>query len=271
MLKFDEIGYWSEIKLEIIKEYASAYSKILTAQKAPPLYHIYIDAFSGPGVHISKTTKGYIKGSPLNALQIDPPFREYHLIDLDHDKIDFLRRLVKGRTDVFTYQGDCKDILIEKVLPRVQFKDYRRGLCLLDPYGLQLNWNVIYIAGQMRTIDIFLNFPVADINRNVLWRNLKDVDCADIKRMNNFWGDDSWRDVAYSTNKNLFGIPEKEDNEVVAEGFRNRLINVAGFNYVPRPIPMRNSKNATIYYLFFASNKVIARDIIDYIFDKFSR
>jgi len=25
-LKFDEIGYWSEVKLEIIKEYASAYS-----------------------------------------------------------------------------------------------------------------------------------------------------------------------------------------------------------------------------------------------------
>jgi len=25
-LQFDEIGYWSEIKLDIIKEYAAAYS-----------------------------------------------------------------------------------------------------------------------------------------------------------------------------------------------------------------------------------------------------
>ncbi len=30
-LKYDEIGYWSEIKLDIIREYAAVYSKILVA------------------------------------------------------------------------------------------------------------------------------------------------------------------------------------------------------------------------------------------------
>ena len=28
--EFDQVGYWSEIKLDIIKEYAVAYSKILS-------------------------------------------------------------------------------------------------------------------------------------------------------------------------------------------------------------------------------------------------
>jgi hypothetical protein len=28
-LQFDQIGRWSEVKLEILKEYASAYSRIL--------------------------------------------------------------------------------------------------------------------------------------------------------------------------------------------------------------------------------------------------
>jgi hypothetical protein len=28
-LRYDEIGYWSEVKLDIIKKYAAAYSKIL--------------------------------------------------------------------------------------------------------------------------------------------------------------------------------------------------------------------------------------------------
>ena len=45
----------------------------------------------------------------------------------------------------------------------------------------------------MGSIDMFLNFPVADINRNVLWRNPEGVDTADIDRMNAFWGDNSWR------------------------------------------------------------------------------
>ncbi len=44
-LEYDEIGYWSEIKLEIIKEYASAYSKILSSRRNPSFYHIYIDSF----------------------------------------------------------------------------------------------------------------------------------------------------------------------------------------------------------------------------------
>ena len=37
-----EIGYWSEVKLDIIQDYAHAYSQILVAQRRPKLKHIYI-------------------------------------------------------------------------------------------------------------------------------------------------------------------------------------------------------------------------------------
>ena len=67
------------------------------------------------------------------------------------------------------------------------------------------------------------------MNRNVFWRDPENVDSADIDRMNRFWGDDSWGSVAYSTTQNLFGWPEKTDNEAVAERFRQRLKSVAGF------------------------------------------
>jgi three-Cys-motif partner protein len=72
-LKFDEIGYWSEIKLDIVREYAQAYSTIMNAQKSIRK-HLYIDAFAGAGHHISKATRQFVKGSPLNALLIQPPF-----------------------------------------------------------------------------------------------------------------------------------------------------------------------------------------------------
>jgi hypothetical protein len=32
-IEYDEIGIWSEVKLAIIKEYASAYTTILDAQR----------------------------------------------------------------------------------------------------------------------------------------------------------------------------------------------------------------------------------------------
>ena len=88
-LKFDTIGYWSEIKLEIIREYAQAYSTILTSNR---LYHVYIDAFAGAGMHVSKTKGEFVPGSPLNALAIKPPFKEFHLIDLNSKKTQQLRQ-----------------------------------------------------------------------------------------------------------------------------------------------------------------------------------
>jgi hypothetical protein len=44
---------------------------------------------------------------------------------------------------------------------------------------------------------------------------------------------------------------------------------VAGFQFVPEPLPMKNSTNAVVYYLFFASQKPIAQKIIDAIFKKY--
>jgi three-Cys-motif partner protein len=95
--KFDEIGYWSEIKLDIINDYASAYSRIVSAQRHPSLSHFYIDAFAGAGLHISKETGDLIQGSPINALQVKPPFNEYHFIDLDEKKIKSLEELSGSR------------------------------------------------------------------------------------------------------------------------------------------------------------------------------
>jgi hypothetical protein len=77
-LKLDEIGEWSELKLDILRKYAGAYCTIL---KARNLHPVYIDGFAGAGTHIRKRTGELVKGSPLNALEIQPPFEELHLID----------------------------------------------------------------------------------------------------------------------------------------------------------------------------------------------
>jgi len=270
--RYDEIGYWSEIKLDIIREYATAYSKIMAAQASPPLHHVYIDAFAGAGVHISRSTGDFVSGSPLNAMLVKPPFKEYHFIDLNAAKIESLISVSRNRNDVKIYEGDCNRILLDKIFPQVRFQDYRRGLCLLDPYGLHLNWEVIRLAGSMQSLEIFVNFPVADMNRNVLWRNPEKVGPRQLDRMNCFWGDESWRNLAYELQPGLFGdISEKTSNKEIAKGFRRRLRDVAGFKFVPDPMPMFNSKNALVYYLFFASQNETGKKIVGDIFSKHSQ
>ena len=269
---FDTIGYWSEIKLDIVKGYAAAYSKIMAAQKMKaPFRHFYIDAFAGAGIHISKTSGEFVLGSPQNALLVDPPFSECHWIDVDGQKIEHLRQIARGYKNVYIYEGDCNSILLERVFPLIRYEDYCRALCLLDPYGLHLDWKVMEAAGKSKTIEMFLNFPVADMNRNILWRNPEAAELTQIVRMDRFWGDNSWRNVVYNNTGNLFGYDEKvEDaNSVIAQAFRERLRKVAGFSHVPEPIPMRNSIGAIVYYLFFAAHRQVAANIVRDIFGKY--
>lgn len=268
--KLDKIGNWSEVKLDIIREYATAYSVIFSAPKQRNLHHAYIDAFAGPGTHISKTTGKFIPGSPLNALAVNPPFEQYFLIDLDGDKVARLRRKTRGQDNVKCYRGDCNEILLDKVFPSVRWEDYWRALCILDPYGLHLNWEVVQKAGQMRSIEVFLNFPVMDMNMNVLRRNPDRVASKQIERMNAFWGDDSWREASYVKRPTLFGPrEEKATSQATVEAYAERLRTVAGFEYVPDPMPMRNTKGAIVYYLLFASRKPVAKNIVQSIFKKY--
>ncbi|HOL32143.1 MAG TPA: three-Cys-motif partner protein TcmP, partial [Anaerohalosphaeraceae bacterium] len=242
--KFDEIGYWSEIKLEILSKYAPAYTSIMSKQSFVKGYY-YIDGFSGHGIHKSKTRDDFIQGSPSIALNTTPPFTEYFLIDLNSRKVEHLRQLAAGRSNVHVYEGDCNEILLKKIFPVIKYEQYKRALCLLDPYGLHLNWDVIFTAGQSKAIEIFLNFPVMDMNRNILWINPDKVDPLQANRMTSFWGDESWKDAAYRKIETLFGDNKEEKvpntNKKIAFAFRNRLKDVAGFGYVPEPIPMRNT------------------------------
>jgi hypothetical protein len=44
---------------------------------------------------------------------------------------------------------------------------------------------------------------------------------------------------------------------------------MAHFENVPKLMPMRNSKGAVVYYLFFASQKPVAERIVMDIFNKY--
>ena len=266
----EDIGPWSEIKLEIIKRYAPEYSKILTKQRG--LHHAYIDAFSGPGVHRSRTTGRYVKGSPLNARLVSPPFEHYYFIDVDEDKTSFLQDIIGDETDVEIFTGDCNIVLREKILPRFAYENFWKALCLLDPYDLDLDWEVIQMAGETRSVEVFINFPIHDINRNLVRTNPKEIEDAQLERMDRFWGDRSWYPLLYAKSNDLFG-EELESriavaNAVLPKAYMQRLKEVAGFSHVSGPVAMRNSNHAVVYYILWASRKPNAKKIVDYIFNK---
>ncbi len=156
-LSGDEIGPWSETKLEILRKYAAAYSVVVASQPYR-FEHYYLDAFAGGGTHLSEATGQVVRGSPLNALDVQPPFKHYFFVDLDEGKTDALHQHTAGRDNVTIVTADSNKILIEQIIPAIRYAEYKRALCFLDPYTLQLRWQVIEAAGRAHSIEIFLNF-----------------------------------------------------------------------------------------------------------------
>ena len=165
----DTIPHWPQLNLDIVRRYGAAYSTI--ASRQPGLAHYWIDGFIRPGA--DGAGRDFVPGSALNALLVTPPFHHHHLVNLDGQRADALRRAVDGRADVTLHEGTGSRVLIEEILPRVRQEDYRRALCVLDPGGPALDWRAIEMAGRLKTIDLFVAFSVAkDGAPDVLKRRL---------------------------------------------------------------------------------------------------
>lgn len=262
----DEIGEWSERKIEIATKYAKEFSKIVGSNR---FRTHYIDGFCGGGFHLRKETQERIRGTAVRIVEeVSPPFEKYHLVDADLEKASAMAKRLSGRPNIKVYPGDANLVLLNEVFPAIQWSNYDRALCFLDPYRILLNWGVLVHAGRSRAMDVILHFPTGDVQRNVLRRNRSIVSPSDIERMNTMWGDGSWENVAYREVQTLFGSElEKEPIQNILDAFCVRLEKEACFKFVSKPLAMKNKTNATIYHLIFASQKDVALKIADYIFE----
>jgi three-Cys-motif partner protein len=265
----DKLGLWSQAKHDILEKYASAYTTILSNQKGINRI-VYIDAFAGAGVAEDRESGALISGSATRVAKVSPPFDELHFIELDRTKAFALADTMAGDPRVHVHAGDADTVLRRDVLPRCRYTDRARALCLLDPYGLSVEWELLETIGHMGSVEIFFNFMVMGANRNVLWSDPSKVSDSRRQLMDRVWGDRSWEQAAYDQTPHLFGSsPVKVSNERLVEAYRERLQKVGGFKYVPRPVPMKNTRRATVYYLFFASPNKTANKIVTSIFSKY--
>jgi three-Cys-motif partner protein len=269
----DEVGPWSEVKVEIVREYAQVFLKIIAGSRAS-FHPVYMDGFSGSGLLKSETRGATVESTPTRIVAIEPGFEEYWFIEKDPAKRDLLEGLIGNNPKVSAVEGDSNEILLEELLPKMTYGSFRKGLLFLDPYKLAVDWRVVEAAGKSRCVDLLLNFPIHDMNRAVLWTDPSRVSASNIARMNWFCGAESWREVAYREERDLFGnvITEKVGgNEPIVEWYRQRLKDVAGFEHVSTALPMKNENNVVVYYLIGASQKPQAVSVFNSVFKKWRK
>lgn len=275
-------GTWTEKKIEILVEHASAYLKIMN--KHPYWKLIYFDGFAGSGIIIKENEIDFeiTLGAARRILEIDKPrpFDLYYFVEKNKTNADNLNRVTK---EVFPEKNitvkieDCNIKLkqLAKYLNTPQGKK-TRVLAYIDPYGMQLEWDSIKDLANAG-IDIWILTPTGmGVNRLLK----KDGNISDIwlKRLEKFLGlsEKEIRSYFYKEeiNLTLFGEEKhlsKEDNTIEKAGslYKERLNTI--FNFVSEPFILKSTKGNVMYHMFMASNNKTAVKVANDIIKKYNK
>jgi three-Cys-motif partner protein len=284
-------GRWTDKKLELVHKYLQAYTIIFNKNpNAQKLHTIYLDAFAGTGYRNShpahdenlllelgeEETQDFLKGSARIALEVDPPFREYVFIENDPEyanELETLRVEFSTSRPNIQIRNENANTYLQTWLMHTNWRA-TRAVVFLDPYGMQVDWNIIELIGQTKSIDLWLLFPLGvAVNRLLTKSAPPRRKCADA--LTRIFGTDEWQQAFYPRKKQLtlFGEeevhPKQAKFEDIGHFFLYRLQNV--FTAVaPNPFVLTNSKNNPLYWLYFASGNPkgaptavkIAKDIL---------
>jgi len=275
--QIDTIGKWSEEKLELLHKYLSAYALIMNSQKKTWLkaYH-YIDAFAGAGKALAKDAERYIEGSPVRAVQCEPPFDGYWFIERSPWRVGQLQALQRQfpQRKITIQPGNCNEILRNIIVPEVNYSSRQRGLVFLDPYGLQVEWETVQLLAKTRTFDVFVNFSLMAVIRLLKLNEPPKGQVATLlgKIMGNMdWVQEIYRPPAQLS---LFGDQPLTVRDVIrAEWLARLYVDQVGtlFPFVSKPVIMTNSRNAPLYTLFLASHNRRGVEIANDIFKRYER
>lgn len=241
-------GDWTKEKLTIIEDYLQFYVNALSKQR---VQLIYIDAFAGSGKTELQSGET-IDGSALISLKYN--FDKYYFIELDEERSRCLNEEINTRfhekkDKVKVITGDSNSEL--KKLFR-SLTVYQRGVMFLDPYAMELEWDVLETAKQTNILDIWYLFPLNALTRN-LYKKMS-MPIATKNKVTQILGTNEWEKELYhqSAQLSIFGDEplERVNFDRLVDFVRQRLIN--SFPYVsPQSRMLKNSNNSPMFILFF--------------------
>lgn len=289
-------GQWTEEKLDAFEKYVNAYLTIMNATRDKYGWKlIYFDGFAGSGSRTEKKKEkdsdlllDFFKGSSIMEEELNlykgaaervlsipqRGFDFYYFVDNDSESSlklhELLSRFENEKTLV--YRNSDANKQIEMLAEAMQNDKIYSSLVLLDPFGMQVDWDAIEKLRGTRT-DLWILIPTGVIVNRLLDRK---GELTNIEKLKSFFGkdEDSLRDYFYKkrTVETLFGEDEiiekvKEPIQKIAELYIEQLHGI--FKHVtPKPLVLYNSRNTPIFHFAFASNNMTAVRIANEIINK---
>ena len=271
-------GAWTAEKLEVVERYLDAFT---TAMK-PMKYRLeYTDAFAGAGLTecrrsiqdghddlFGEEEQRFLLGSALRAMRVtDRAFNRLEFNEQDPEH----RAQLKGRLAGEPEAGRASTVGREaNEWIQGTRKDDRteRGVAFLDPYGMSVSWETMEHIAKWWKRDLWVLFPIGTVARCLPRVRGENEPLSNQKaKLNSVYGGDEWRTL-YETemNADLFGnvriTQERERGTAgMLELYRRRLQGAFGNRLLPISRPLNNSRQATLYQLFFCCGDDSSRAI----------
>lgn len=223
-------GPWIKKKYHYLK----AYCDIFTRAMRRKWRLTFIDLFAGPGRCYIEQTKEDVEGSSLLALQYD--FSDYIFVEQDQDCLTALQERCRNSPkakQIKFIQGDCNRIIGQVT------KQLQPGLVLafIDPTKINIEFNAVRQLTEQRRVDLLMNIQDGmDVKRN--FKAYKEQ--GDSSRLGKFLGGN----VPWSKLRKPLDAVDLYKERVCELGYSTVEF---------KDIPVHNTKNAPMYFLFFAS------------------
>ena len=280
-------GRWTEEKLDAFEKYVKAYLRIMKKYATENEWDLfYFDAFAGSGSRetiIDEAIDGKAtlfeddeineiaeqasyKGAAERVLgcEVDGfSFNYYYFVDKGEHSLRTLENKLKSifpnKAKYMAFKpGDAN----EKILELVNYaKSHPKcaALVLLDPFGMQLNWETIQALKDISHIDLWILVPSGVIINRLLTRSGK-ILCPE--RMEKSFGMpiNEIQNYFYEqvTEQSLFGeITRQQKRDNTINKIAQLYIDLLGkeFSYVIKePLVLKNSTNCPIFHFVFASH-----------------
>lgn len=120
---------------------------------------VYIDLLAGPGRGVDRESGREFDGSPLRALNVDPPFDRVFLSDRNAKFVRSLERRIRAsdRSRVNFRVGDCHAVAKQVV---ADLSRKALGLAFVDPEGFEVTLSLFQTLAARR-LDVLYLFPGA--------------------------------------------------------------------------------------------------------------
>lgn len=253
MTGHDGWDWWSEVKLQILRDYLQGFTRVVRGGSEEATY---LDLFAGSYENHRRHEPGTFPGSSQIALDMEPPFTRLVFCELEAQAQQLRQDIESARagdTRWRVVEGDCNTTL-PSILDSLSRVRWAPTFAFLDPKGLQVAWGTVETLAKWRAdkktkVEQWILFPEPALSRVLGLRGARGRSSAD--RLDRLFGTNQWIAIHQL----------RRSNQITPEVMRAEFVNLLRWRLEQdlgycstHALQIVNTTRVPVYTLVFATD-----------------